>query len=63
MTDVFEIAMERRAALMAEIAEVEDFICKAKSWWKTVDPAQQKNTVPDATPHFAQAARPSALAA
>ncbi len=52
MTDVFEIAMERRATLMAEIAEVDDFIHKAESWWKSMAPAQKKNAAPDASPHF-----------
>ena len=52
MTDVFEIAMERRATLMAEIAEVDDFIRKAESWWKSKDPAPKKNADIDAPLHY-----------
>ena len=63
MTDVFEIAMERRARFMVELAEVDDFVRKAKSWWKMMEMAQKQGAVPQALPQYAQADRPEALAA
>jgi hypothetical protein len=63
MTDVFEIAMERRARLMAELAEVDDFVRKAESWWKMMEMAQKQSAAPHVLPRYAQANRPEALAA
>ena len=56
MTNVLEIALERRASLQAEIAEVDDFVRKAKSWWKLVGPAQTNGTALNAPSHSAFAA-------
>ncbi len=63
MTDVFEIVMERRARLMVELAEVDDFVRKAESWWKMMELAQKQSAVTQALPQYAQADRPEALAA
>ena len=50
MADVFEIARERSARRAVEIAEVDDFIRMARSWWETVESTQRKSTTLQALP-------------
>jgi len=51
MADVYEIAKQRSTKLATELAEVDEFIRKAKSWWKMVESTQKKCTALQALPH------------